>query len=193
MKIIGLTGGIGSGKSTVSKLFEVFGIPVYIADTESKRLTNTSLFIREKLIAKFGNSLFVDNQLDKSLLATLIFKNEDNLRFVNSIIHPEVYKDFLSWQEKKKDIKLVAIESAILFESGFDSFVDFKVAISSPLEVRIQRIEERDGLSREAILARMNNQLTEDKRNAMSDYIIFNDDKHALISQVENMIHTLNS
>jgi len=190
MKTIGLTGGIGSGKSTVSRLFETMGIPVYTADTESKKLINISPQIREQLMAKFGSQLYKNGEIDKAMLASLIFGNEENLRYANSVIHPVVFDDFRQWAEQQTQ-SFAVIESAILFDSGFYKSVDVTVNVSAPLEMRIRRVEERDKFSRESIEARINSQMSEEERNRLSDYTIFNDERQALLPQVENLLNVL--
>jgi len=192
MKTIGLTGGIGSGKSTVSRLLEVMGIPVYTADTESKKLVNISPQIREQLTATFGSQLYKNGVLDKVMFASLIFGNTENLRYANSVIHPAVFEDFRHWAEQQAQSSFVVIESAILFDSGFNRSVDATVNVSAPLEVRIRRVEERDKVSRESIEARINSQMSEEERNRLSDYTIFNDERKALLPQVENLLNVLN-
>jgi dephospho-CoA kinase len=191
MKIIGLTGGIGSGKSTVSRLLEMSGIPVYTADTESKHLINTSPLIRERLTTAFGSQLYKNGELDKDIFASLIFKNKENLRYVNSVIHPAVFDDFLCWVKQQTQSLFVVIESAILFDSGFNKSVDVTVNVSAPLEIRIRRVEERDKVSRESVEARINNQISEEERNRLSDYTIYNDEKQALLPQIENLLNVL--
>jgi dephospho-CoA kinase len=188
MKTIGITGGIGSGKSTVSTLLEMMGIPVYNADTKSKKLTDTSPEIRKKLTERFGVELFSDGRLNKTLLASLIFNNEENLRYVNSVIHPVVRTDFFKWTEQHGNYKLLSIETAILFESGFDSTVDIKVNVSAPLDIRIERIKMRDKQPVEAILSRIKSQISDEEKNKLVDYVIYNDGKTALIPQVEQLI-----
>jgi dephospho-CoA kinase len=187
MKIIGLTGGIGSGKSTVSRLFHTMGIPVYIADTESKRLTDSSPVIKEKLTEQFGSDLYKEGKLNKSLLASLIFGNEENRYFVNSVIHPVVREDFEKWITKQRSSPLVVIETAILFESGYADSVDVSVTVSAPEDLRICRVELRDGWSRASIAARIQSQLSEEERICRSDYVIYNDDRQALIPQMERL------
>ena len=190
MKTIGLTGGIGSGKSTVSRLFETMGIPIYTADTESKKLINISPKIREQLMAKFGEQLYKNGEVDKAMLASLIFGNEENLRYANSVIHPVVFDDFRQWAEQQTQ-PFVVIESAILFDSGFYKSVDVIVNVSAPLEMRIRRVEERDKVSRKSIEARINSQMSEEERNRLSDYTIFNDERQALLPQVEKLLNVL--
>ena len=187
MKVIGLTGGIGSGKSTVSRLFETMGIPVYIADTESKRLTESSPVIREKLTERFGPDLFAGGKLNKTLLASLIFENEENRLFVNSVIHPEVRADFARWKEQHANSPAVVIETAILFETGLYKTVDISVTVAAPEELRIRRVELRDGWSRESIVSRINSQFPEEEKIRRSDYVIYNDDRQALIPQIEKL------
>lgn len=140
---IGITGGIGSGKSVVAALLELSGIPVYIADTESKLLTATSPVIREKLVALFGEELYTADGLDKKRLASHIFGNPERLGQVNAIIHPEVNRHFLAWAERQ-NAPVCAIESAILFESGFNRVVDTTLMVYAPMEIRIRRALERD-------------------------------------------------
>ena len=191
MKVIGLTGGIGSGKSTVSRLLSVMGIPVYIADTESKRITESSKIIREKLTEKFGEDLYKDGKLNKPLLASLIFENEDNRLYVNSVIHPEVRLDFAEWKTQHSNYPVVVIETAILFEAGLYKTVDYSITVAAPEELRIRRVELRDGLSRESIVSRINSQFQEEEKISRSDYVIHNDDSRALIPQVEKIMKEL--
>lgn len=181
---IGITGGIGSGKSVVASLLNLYGIPVYVADTESKLLTATSPVIKEKLTALFGKELYTDGGLDKRLLASYIFGNPECLKQVNAIIHPEVNRHFTEWT-KRQSSEFCAIESAILFESGFNNAVDKSLMIYAPLELRIQRALLRDNVSREEIVSRINSQLPDETKKDRSDYVIHNDDKQALLPQVE--------
>ena len=188
MTVVGLTGGIGSGKSTVSRLLEVMKIPVYIADSESKRLTETSQVIREKLTEKFGKDLYINGKLNKTLLASLIFGNEKNRNFVNSIIHPVVRNDFEQWKKQNSQYPVAVIETAILFETGYFKFVDISVTVAAPEDLRIRRVENREGWTRAGILSRMQSQFTEEEKVRRSDYVIYNDDKQALIPQVEKFL-----
>ena len=190
MKKIGLTGGMGSGKSTVAKIFEENDCPVYFADSESKKITTTSPQVREKLTDKFGPGLYRNDTLDKPLLASLIFgdNNKENLNFVNSVIHPLVLEDFKLWTDERRYYPLVVIESAILFESGFNKSVDFIVNVSAPEPVRIQRIMARENLSQAKILDRIRNQFSDATREQRSDYTIVNDGCSQLVPQVREVI-----
>ena len=165
---IGITGGIGSGKSVVAALLELSGIPVYIADTESKLLTATSPVIREKLITLFGEQLYTADGLDKKRLASHIFGNPERLEQVNAIIHPEVNRHFLAWTERQ-NTPVCAIESAILFESGFNRVVDTTLMVYAPMEVRIKRALERDVVSREEVIRRIESQLSDEVKKEKSD------------------------
>lgn len=186
---IGVTGGIGSGKTVVTTLLEVMGIPVYIADEQSKRLTDTSPVIREKLVALFGPAIYTPKGLNRKLLASHIFNSADCLDRVNRIIHPEVSRHFRHWVEQQPG-DICAIESAILFESGFDRIVDFSLMVYAPLELRIRRACKRDGAGREDILKRINSQLSDEVKRERSSFVVFNDDAQALLPQIEKvMLH----
>ena len=191
MKIIGITGGIGSGKSVVSRLLETMNIPVYDTDKEAKRITSSSPVIKEKLIQKFGKELYDNEELNKKKLASLIFYNSMNLNFVNSVIHPEVFNDFIFWKRNFFGKAFAGIESAILFESGLNKITDLNVLVTAPLELRIERVKLRDNLNKEEILNRIKNQMSEEEQEYLTDYIIYNDNIQALIPQVNTLINQL--
>lgn len=192
MIILGITGGIGSGKTTVTNILHLLDIPVYIADIESKRITDTSPTVREKLIKLFGRELYQEDKLNKPLLASLIFGNEENLTKVNAIIHPEVRNDFDECVKKNKDKKVIAIESAIMFESGFYKFVDKKITVYTPLEMRIERAMKRDNTPKDKILSRINSQMPDEEKKELSDFVIVNDNKHSLIGQTISLLDKIN-
>ncbi|MCD7936622.1 MAG: dephospho-CoA kinase [Tannerellaceae bacterium] len=187
---IGLTGGIGSGKSVVAKLFQIIGIPVYIADRESKKLTESSPLIKNQLTRLLGDKLYQGGKLNKPLLAQYIFNNSNYLAAVNRIIHPVVLEDFLIWA-KEQTTHIVVIESAILFESGFNQKTDKSLMVYAPEEIRINRVSERDHLSREEVKSRIQNQLPDKKKCELADFIITNSGKEALIPQIETFLTTL--
>lgn len=189
---IGITGGIGSGKSVVASLLNLLGIPVYIADRESKQLTTTSSVIREQLIALFGEEIYIQGKLNKKLLSSCIFNNPAYLKQVNAIIHPEVNKHFQQWV-KKQQTELCALESAILFESGFDRIVDIRLMVYAPLEIRIERVLAREATTRKEIEQRIQNQLSDEIKKEQSDFVIYNDNIHALLPQVTSFIESLQS
>ncbi|MDU1890703.1 MAG: dephospho-CoA kinase [Dysgonomonas sp.] len=188
---LGITGGIGSGKSTVSELFILCGVPVYIADIESKKLVTTSPIIRKQLIDLFGEDLYTNGILNKALLASYIFNDKSKLDKVNTIIHPEVEKDFSEWASINNKNIIVAQEAAILFESGFNKLMDKVVMVYTPLEMRIERAMKRDNASRDKILERINNQMPDEEKAKLSDFVIVNDNKHSLIEQVLDIINQL--
>lgn len=188
---LGITGGIGSGKSTVSEILKIMGIPVYIADIESKKLTESSPIIREKLIDAFGSDLYEGDKLNKPLLASYIFNDKNKLAIANSIIHPEVDKHFINWVEEKPDSPIVAIETAILFESGMNRFTDKTLMVYTPLEERIRRTMLRDNTTMEKVKERINSQVSDEEKIKLTDYIIYNDEKQSLIEQCKNLIYNI--
>lgn len=188
---IGITGGIGSGKSVVSRLMEIMGIPVYISDQESKRLTATDAFIREELIKLVGKEVFKDGNLNKPLLASYIFNDDTCREKVNNIIHPRVRADFQEWVCRNDACEFVAMESAILIESGFKNEVDVLVMVYAPLNLRVERTMKRDFSDKETILKRIRSQMDDEQKKEHADYIVCNDDVTPLIPQLIRMMERL--
>lgn len=188
---LGITGGIGSGKSTISEIIKLLDIPVYIADIESKKLTESSPVIRQKLIEAFGDNLYNGTTLNKPLLASYIFNDKEKLSIANSIIHPEVDKHFCSWVDEKKSDTVVAVETAILFESGMNRFTDKVLMVYTPLEERIRRTMLRDNTSRAKVEERIASQMSDEEKAEKADYIIYNDEKSSLIKQCTDLINKL--
>lgn len=194
IKTIGITGGIGSGKSYVSAILrEKFGIPVYDCDKEAKRLTASNEEIRQRLIALVGPEVFDGNKLNKQLLADYLFADVENASRVNAIIHPVVLQDFKRWAEEQHEKPIVALESAILFESGLGEMVDKVLFVDAPEEVRLRRAMLRDTASEAQIRARMKMQRPELHR-LQADFIIDNNqtDDSQLHNKLEKLL-TLNS
>lgn len=189
---IGITGGIGSGKSTVTEIFSVLGIPIYIADNESKKLVEDSSIIKQKLTDLFGNELYENGALNKQLLASHIFNNKKNLDAVNSIIHPEVRKNLREWMYFNNNHSIVSVESAILFESGFESLVDKSITVYAPLDIRIGRTIKRDNTTKEKVMDRIKNQMSDEERIKRSNFVIVNDNSQSLIEQVLNIVKKIN-
>jgi dephospho-CoA kinase len=187
---LGITGGIGSGKSVVSALLQIMNIPVYIADKESKRIVDSSPRIRAELIRLFGAHIYKEGTIDRRLLASQIFSDDILLEKVNAVIHPEVNNDFLRWAAAQVT-EVCAIESAILFESGFYRDVDFSLTVYAPVELRISRAVRRDGVSREDILSRIKKQMPDEEKLCRSTFVIYNDGNHALIPQLEKILKAL--
>lgn len=188
---IGITGGIGSGKSVVSRLLEVMDTPVYVSDVESKRLTVCDVQIRSKLIALLGEGVYIDGELNRQLLASYIFGNPKNISVVNNIIHPRVREDFRRWAEVRNSFPLLGMESAILFESGFASEVDAVVMVYAPKEIRIERVMQRDSVSIEQVERRISSQMDDEEKRGKADYVIINDGKSPLIPQVLDVVNIL--
>jgi dephospho-CoA kinase len=187
---IGITGGIGSGKSVVSSLLTVYDIPVYLADIEGKRLSDESPVIRKKMIDLFGQEIYINDRLDRPKLATFVFGNGKLMEKVNKIIHPVVNKDFKNWV-KKRETKFCALESAILFESGYEKDVNVVLMVYAPVELRLTRVMQRDNFSEAEVMKRMNRQLSDVLKREKSDYVIINDDRQPLIPQLEAFIKTI--
>lgn len=173
MIIVGLTGGIGSGKTTVVKMFANMGVPVYIADDEAKKLMNTSKIIKRKLIGLFGEETYVDGKLNKPFIANIIFNDKVSLRKMNAIVHPRVAKHFERWV-LKQDAPYVIKEVAILFENGSYKDCDFVITVTANKALRIERLLKRDNTTKENIEAIMKNQWTDDQRIQNSDFVINN-------------------
>jgi dephospho-CoA kinase len=173
-KIIGLTGGIGSGKTMVAKYIESQGIPVYIADEEAKKLMESPAIVQE-VTAAFGPEIRTkENQIDRKLLAQLVFNQPEQLAQLNQIIHPKVRQHFKQWVQSHPEAPFVIKEAAILFETGGELECDKVITVTAPLETRIQRVMERDHTDRESVLQRMKNQWTDEQRLAKSHYVILN-------------------
>lgn len=190
---IGITGGIGSGKSVVSRIMTVMGIPVYNSDAEARRLMNTDFVIREELISLLGEGVYREGELNKPLLSSYLFANPENANRINSIVHPRVREDFCQWASDNSLADILAQESAILFESGFADMFDKTVMVYAPLEIRVARVMQRDGLSEEAVLQRVQRQMDDDRKKLMADYVIVNDDITPLIPQVEKLVGSIRS
>lgn len=180
---VGLTGGIGSGKTTVAHFFEIINIDVYYADDRAKYLLENDPKIIWQIKENFGK-IYNSKSLDKKKLAEIIFKNPKKIKIINGIVHPAVKEDFERWCEQFKHKKYILQEAAILFESGFDKFMDLTISVSADKEKRIERVINRDDVTREKIIDRMKHQLTDDERNKLANFVIKNDDKHLIIPQI---------
>lgn len=191
MICIAITGGIGSGKSYVSALLEKRGIPVYNADNESKRLTAENAEIRCGLVSLLGEEVYAEGVLNKPVLASYLFANAENAARVNAIIHPCVKKDFKQWMEMHAERELVALESAILYESGFDDVVDSVLMVYAPKELRLKRAMLRDAASREQIEARMNAQMDDEEKRRKADFVVYNDGTLPLEEQLTSVINQI--
>ncbi|WP_179345290.1 dephospho-CoA kinase [Winogradskyella ursingii] len=173
MKIVGITGGIGSGKTTISNYFESLGIPVYIADVEAKALMNRSKLIRKKLTSLFGKAAYVEGELNRAFLASKIFSDKELLLKMNAIVHPKVASHFKRWL-KKQNAPYILKEVAIIFENNLENQYNFIITVVADENLRIERLLKRDNTSREKIKAIIKNQLSDAEKIKRSDFVITN-------------------
>jgi len=180
---VGITGGIGSGKSMVAKVFEVLGIPVYYADDAAKRLMNEDVALRQQLIASFGDAIYTNGLLNRKVLATLVFNDTKKLALLNSIVHPVTIKDGEEWM-RMQIAPYTIKEAALIFESGANKYLDKVIGVYAPAPLRLQRVMLRDNLPEEAVKARMEKQMDEETKMGLCDYIINNNGQELVIPQV---------
>lgn len=190
MKKIGITGGIGSGKSFIATIIERMGYPVYYSDVRSKELTNSHPIIRQGLIDLVGENVYFGGELDKKVLATEIFSNDALRLKVNQLIHPIVRQDFEDWANAQKS-NLIFNEAAILFETSAYRNFDATILVYAPEELRLQRVLKRDIITKEEVLARMNNQLKDKEKRKMTPFQILNDGESPLLIQIENILEQI--
>jgi dephospho-CoA kinase len=185
---VGLTGGIGSGKTTVAKIFESLGIPVYYADDAAKLIMNTDEELKASLIKNFGDRAYKEGLLDRAWLASVVFADKDKLALLNSLTHPATIRDADRWMEKQISPYTIK-EAALLFESGANEHLDHIIGVYAPQALRIKRVMSRDNVTEEEVLKRLNRQMNEEEKMKRCDSIITNDEKQPLIQQVLNL-HT---
>lgn len=193
---IGITGGIGSGKTSVCRVFSILGIPVFSADPEAQTVMNCDQNIIREINRLAGRDIYPGGSLDRMALATLIFNDMEKLQEVNSIVHPVVFERFKEWAEKM-ETPYVIMEAAILFESGASKLVDRVATVIAPVEERIDRVTRRNKLTREQVMERIRNQMTDDERIRLSDYVINNSENEMIIPVIlrihEDIINHLNT
>ncbi len=187
MFIAGITGGIGSGKTTVCKIFEVLGVPVYYADERARWLLNNDASVKEKVIALLGNEAYSNDELNRPFIAEKVFADKNLLEQYNAIVHPAVAEDTLSWTSQHLDEPYVLKEAALLVETGSYLNLDKLIVVIAPENIRIERVMQRDGLSKEAVTARIKNQMPESEKVKLADFIIVSDGSQSLIEQVKNI------
>jgi dephospho-CoA kinase len=183
MIVVGLTGGIGSGKSTIAKVFRALGVPVFESDAEAKHILNREDVVQH-VSDTFGEWLINSGRVDRAKLAGLVFGDKQELAKLNAIIHPAVRKQFLAWVDANSNSPYVINEAAILFESGLAEMTRFTINVSAPVEERIKRVIARDALTREEVISRINNQMSDEQRSALSTWTIVNDGLEAVLPQV---------
>ena len=187
MKVIGLTGGIGSGKSTVARMFELLNVPVYYADLEAKNLMNSAVTLKLGIARLFGEKAFVNNELNRAYIADIVFKDKEKLQALNALVHPEVRKHFLDWVDSQIGPYVIQ-ENPLIFEKNDQHLFDKVITVTAEKEARIQRVIDRDGLTKDQVLRRMGSQLDDTSKIELADFVIYNDILENTKTQV-NDIH----
>ena len=180
---IGITGGIGSGKSTVAKVFEVLGIPVYYADDAAKKLMQEDEGMKEKIQLQFGAGVYKNGQLDRKHLADIVFKSPEKLASLNALVHPATLEDAERWMQKQSSPYALK-EAALIFESGAQEQLDYVIGVTAPVSLSIQRTMQRDGITREDVMVRMVKQMDETTKMKLCDFVIKNDEQEMVLPQV---------
>jgi len=187
---IGITGGIGSGKTTVCKLFEIMGIPVYYADERAKWLISNDVLLKEKLSTAFGHEAYHhDGAYNRAYISKVVFNDSEKLSLLNSLVHPAVFEDSEKWLVKHKEFPYIIKEAALLFESGSYKQMDRILLVEAPLEKRIDRVIKRDKVTRASVIARMNAQWAEEKKRALAHDLIINDGTQSIVYQAYKIHH----
>lgn len=180
---IGLTGGIGSGKSTVAAIFEVLGIPVYYSDLQARRLLLEDPELKGQIQLHFGAACYTNGTLDRAYLSRQVFNNPEKLTLLNSLVHPATIRDANLWMQQQRSPYVIK-EAALIFESGSDQYLDYVVEVYAPLSLRIQRAMTRDHVSEAEVRSRVNSQMDEKEKMDRSDFVLYNDDQQAVLPQV---------
>ena len=180
---VGVTGGIGSGKSTVAHIFETLGIPVYYADAAAKKLMNEDAGLKQQVQQLFGEAAYTGGQLNRAFVAAQVFNNPENLALLNSIVHPATIADAAKWMQQQSAPYAIK-EAALIFESGAQENLEKVIGVFASKAIRIKRVMDRDGITREEVLARMNKQINETIKMRLCNYVITNDEQQLLIPQV---------
>jgi dephospho-CoA kinase len=180
---VGLTGGIGSGKSTVAKIFEVLGIPVYYADDAAKHIMNTDEELKKEIIQQFGKESYINDQLNRPYIAALVFNDNEKLELLNSLTHPATIRDANRWMEQQTSAYTIK-EAALIFESGSAQHLDYVIGVYTPMPLRMKRIMDRDQITKEEVQQRMNRQIDEEIKMRLCDKVIINDEQQLVTTQV---------
>lgn len=188
---VGLTGGIGSGKSTVAGIFAVLGIPVYSSDLGARRLMNEDPELIKGIIAAFGQESYKDGQLDRAYLAAVVFNNKEKLAILNALVHPATIRDGERWMESQHGVPYAIKESSLIFEAGMQPQFDFIIGVGAPDPLRIKRVMDRDHIDADQVRRRMKNQIQVSIKLLLCDAVILNDEQHAVIPQVLALHHRL--
>lgn len=186
---VGLTGGIGSGKTTIAKIFKQLGVPVYFSDDRAKYLMLNNKSLQESLISLFGDEVLIEGLLNRSYIASKVFSNPKELLKLNALVHPFVQRDFDVWSASQST-DYVLKEAAIIFEAGVDKLLDKVVLVESPINLKVSRVMLRDGMLKKEVLMRMEKQWSDSRKRINADYIIKNDEKCSLLNQILKL-HTI--
>ncbi len=181
---VGLTGGIGSGKTTVASVFNKLGIPIFYADLEARKLMEHSHDLIHSIKSFFGEEAYIGKVLNRKFLSGIVFSDPTKLKKLNQITHPAVHQQFEKWSAEHKDAPYLIEEAALLFESGAAKYFDYIVLIIAPLEIRIDRVVRRDGIKHEEVRSRIASQMSDEERIPLSDFLIFNDEQSMVVNQV---------
>ncbi len=188
--IIGITGGIGSGKSLVASILRVYGFPVYDSDTRAKSLYDEDAALRADMLRLFGEQIYADGRLDRKRLAATVFADNGKLAQLDALVHPAVFRDFACWRAAHSE-QMLFVESAILLQTDFRTLVDRVVVVDAPADVRVARAVQRDGATESAIERRMSAQLSSDEMRAQADFVIENDGRQSLLAQVDALVRAI--
>ncbi len=180
---VGITGGIGSGKSTVAKVFEVLGIPVYYADDAAKKLMHNDEILKSALVQQFGAETYTNGELNRAYLSNIVFNNSEQLTLLNAIVHPATIRDSEQWMQRQTTPYAIK-EAALIFESGAQHHLDYIIGVTAPAALRIQRVMKRDGITEKAVQERMAKQLDETEKMRLCNYVITNDEHTMVLPQV---------
>ena len=186
MKIVGLTGGIGSGKSTVARMFELLNVPVYYADLEAKKILNESDTIKDGMRQLFGENAYIDNVLNRAYIAEIVFKDKEKLNALNDLIHPKVQNHFLKWVAEQRTPYIIQ-ENPLIFEKQQQDVFDKIITVTADKELRIERVMARDSVSKDQVLDRMANQMEDREKIASADYVISNETLEGSKIQVDQI------
>jgi dephospho-CoA kinase len=187
---IGLTGGIGSGKTTVAQIFEVLAIPVYYADEAARELMNRDPELKNQIISAFGNEVFKEGKLDRTYLGNLVFGDTQKLALLNALVHPVTIRDADSWMRRQTSPYAIK-EAALIFEGGLEKYFDYIIGVKAPVNLRLERVIKRDQTSSENVLQRMDQQMNEEEKMSRCDFVIDNDGDQAILPQVLALHETL--
>lgn len=190
---IGLTGGIGSGKTTVASIFNSFGVPIYNSDIRAKYIMNYDIELINSIKSLLGEEAYINGEINRPFISKEVFSSPNLLQELNNLVHPKVAQDFSSWCNEHKDASFIIKEAAILIESKAYLTLDKIIVVNAPIETRIKRVMKRDDANLEAIKARINNQITEQESNKYANFIINNDGNTSLILQVRKILKQLNN